>query len=250
MSSKQAGSVSFDRTVYPVPFDASQYSTHWEFPNNGAHRPLDVVDESITGNTIMHIRVNDPDYDVSSTGSDTLDANTLSVKIIRGSATTGNLINSETPALDEISPTSGGIFELDLAIGSIIPEHAHNNQMAFTGTTNGMQIQQGDIITVEYRDPTDASGNPNTVTDSATFSMRNAVLQTDKSSYITGSDMILTLIEPIAKSNSKIPPLVGEISSNAGVSEFMRLPVVAEPRIIFTESVFASRVSDPVLDTS
>ena len=190
------GSVSFDRTVYPVPFDASQYSTHWEFPNNGAHRPLDVVDESITGNTIMHIRVNDPDYDVSSTGSDTLDANTLSVKIIRGSATTGNLINSETPALDEISPTSGGIFELDLAIGSIIPEHAHNNQMAFTGTTNGMQIQQGDIITVEYRDPTDASGNPNTVTDSATFSMRNAVLQTDKSSYITGSDMILTLIEP------------------------------------------------------
>ena len=117
------GSVSFDRTVYPVPFDASQYSTHWEFPNNGAHRPLDVVDESITGNTIMHIRVNDPDYDVSSTGSDTLDANTLSVKIIRGSATTGNLINSETPALDEISPTSGGIFELDLAIGSIKSMH-------------------------------------------------------------------------------------------------------------------------------
>ena len=141
------GSVSFDRTVYPVPFDASQYSTHWEFPNNGAHRPLDVVDESITGNTIMHIRVNDPDYDVSSTGSDTLDANTLSVKIIRGSATTGNLINSETPALDEISPTSGGIFELDLAIGSIIPEHAHNNQMAFTGTTNGM-LNGAESVTV------------------------------------------------------------------------------------------------------
>ena len=177
------GSVSFDRTVYPVPVDDL----------------LDILkqrDASNTGNTIMHIRVNDPDYDVSSIGTDTLDAATLSVKIIRGSATTSNLINSNTLALEEISPTSGGIFELDLAIGATIPDHAHNNQTAFIGTTNGMQIQQGDIITVEYHDPTDASGNPNTVTDSATFDMRNAVLQTDKPSYIIGSDMILTLIEP------------------------------------------------------
>jgi len=57
-------------------------------------------------------------------------------------------------------------------------------------------ILQGDILTVEYRDPTDASGDPNTVTDSATFDLRNGVLQSDKSVYIIGSDMILTLIEP------------------------------------------------------
>ena len=57
-------------------------------------------------------------------------------------------------------------------------------------------IEQGDIITVEYTDETDASGNENTVTDSATFDLRNAVLQTDKSAYIIGGDMILTLIEP------------------------------------------------------
>ena len=57
-------------------------------------------------------------------------------------------------------------------------------------------IQQGDIVTVEYTDETDASGNKNTVTDSATFDLRNAVLQTDKSAYIIGGDMILTLIEP------------------------------------------------------
>ena len=36
----------------------------------------------------------------------------------------------------------------------------------------------------------------NTVTDSATFDLRNGVLQSDKSVYIIGSDMILTLIEP------------------------------------------------------
>ena len=33
-------------------------------------------------------------------------------------------------------------------------------------------------------------------TDSATFDLRNGVLQSDKSVYIIGSDMILTLIEP------------------------------------------------------
>ena len=44
--------------------------------------------------------------------------------------------------------------------------------------------------------PTDASGQPNSVTDSATFDLRNGVLQSDKSVYIIGSDMILTLIEP------------------------------------------------------
>ena len=57
-------------------------------------------------------------------------------------------------------------------------------------------ILQGDILQVEYTDPTDASGDPNTVTDSATFDLRNGVLQADKSVYIIGSDMILTLIEP------------------------------------------------------
>jgi hypothetical protein len=55
---------------------------------------------------------------------------------------------------------------------------------------------QGDILQVEYTDPTDASGDSNTVTDSATFDLRNGVLQLDKSVYIIGSDIILTLIEP------------------------------------------------------
>ncbi len=57
-------------------------------------------------------------------------------------------------------------------------------------------ILQGDILQVEYTDPTDASGDPNTVTDSATFDLRNGVLQSDKSVYLIGSDIILTLIEP------------------------------------------------------
>ena len=57
-------------------------------------------------------------------------------------------------------------------------------------------INQGDIITVTYTDAQDASGKSQTVTDSSSFDLRNGTLQADKSVYLIGSDMILTLIEP------------------------------------------------------
>ena len=67
----------------------------------------------------------------------------------------------------------------------------------FTGASPGNGcVLQGDIVTVEYTDNFDASGEEQTVTDSATFDLRNGVLQSDKSVYLIGSDMILTLIEP------------------------------------------------------
>ena len=47
-----------------------------------------------------------------------------------------------------------------------------------------------------YTDESDASGNENTVSDSATFDLRNAVLQSDKSTYVIGQDALITLIEP------------------------------------------------------
>ena len=58
-----------------------------------------------------------------------------------------------------------------------------------------VRIEQGDIITVKYTDESDASGNENSVSDSATFDLRNAVLQSDKSVYVIGQDALLTLIE-------------------------------------------------------
>jgi len=115
----------------------------------------------------------------------------------------------------EIAPDAG-IFEADLTVrytdgpaSSICPE-----TVAFTaidGSTGTSELNrfnkasdsgknycilQGDILQIEYTDPTDASGDVNTVTDSATFDLRNGVLQSDKSVYIIGSDIILTLIEP------------------------------------------------------
>ncbi len=117
--------------------------------------------------------------------------------------------------IEEVAPDAG-IFEIDLGVrytdgpsSSICPATT-----AFTATDgSGLAgelnrfsaaspagenycILQGDILQVEYTDPADASGDVNTVTDSATFDLRNGVLQSDKSVYIIGSDIILTLIEP------------------------------------------------------
>jgi translation initiation factor IF-1 len=116
----------------------------------------------------------------------------------------------------ETSPTSG-IFEFDLTIlyndgpaSTQCPTTTSFDSLTTPGTTSTSEtsrfdaasstgdycVLQGDIITVEYTDPADASGDTNTVTDSATFDLRNGALQSDKSVYIIGSDMIMTLIEP------------------------------------------------------
>ena len=190
------GSVSFDRTVYPVPFNASLYTTQHNSES------LADADASITGNTVLHVRVNDPDYDISGSGSDTLPAKTIEVKIHRGSLKSNDLATDTTP-IQEISQ-SAGIFELDLALGATFTCDntglgiTDDNYCSFTDPEQSIpiNIRQGDIITVEYTDETDASGSINTVTDSATFDLRNAVLQTDETAYIVGGDMILTLIEP------------------------------------------------------
>ena len=188
--SANTGSVSFDRSVYPVPFNTTEYLTQHTIGND--LQTLAQADSSISGNTVLHIRVNDPDYDVSGSGSDTLPAGTLMVQIHRGSQVSSNLATDDAD-IKEISPTSG-IFELDLSLKDTFWCDA-SKDCTFANGTN-VSIEQGDIVTVEYTDETDASGNENTVTDSATFDLRNAVLQTDKSAYIIGGDMILTLIEP------------------------------------------------------
>ncbi|MDE1767015.1 MAG: hypothetical protein KGI27_12210, partial [Thaumarchaeota archaeon] len=106
----------------------------------------------------------------------------------------------------EISP-GAGIFQADLPIeltdgplGTDCPTVDHYDSSIKTGTpgfgaigtrfanttnlTGNYCVRQGDVLTVTYYDTSDASGNPQTVTDSATFDLRNGVLQSDKSVYI------------------------------------------------------------------
>jgi len=260
------GSISLDRTVYPVPwgevqdFDNSTSSSpngRSIFPTHvtGIDGTLDNTDNNGTplaetlgnGDLTIHVRINDPDFDVSSSGEDAIESDLIGkeygpvkVTISRGSDemilayaggstpqtglidVDGNDIDGsgilQLGAITEIAPDRG-IFELDFVVkytdgpaSRICPD-----TNAYTALDNSITtdlndpkirfdddpeegsdfcILQGDIITVEYTDPTDASGDPNTVTDSATFDLRNGVLQSDKSVYIVGSDMILTIIEP------------------------------------------------------
>ena len=188
------GSVAFDRTVYPVPYDNDDFDIHSTANDSTSSLELDA------GSVVVHVRVTDADYNVSAQGEDNIADANVTVKIERGSASTtvgvwGNSTsalsdsNSQTGQIEEVSPDSG-VFEADITIANT------------AGPTTGCPVSgvgcilQGDIITVEYADNNDASGKSQTVTDSATFDLRNGVLQADKSVYLIGSDMILTLIEP------------------------------------------------------
>jgi hypothetical protein len=190
------GSVAFDRTVYPVPWgnvtDATNGNLTFDYhatatDNASTNRAL------AQGDVVVHVRVTDADYNVSASGEDTISDTAVVVKLERGSnSTTVITVGDATNPMTEVSPDSG-VFEYDVTID--YNDGVNNNcPTPFTGGQGC--VLQGDIITVEYTDLTDASGQSQTVTDSATFDLRNGVLQSDKSVYLVGSDMILTLIEP------------------------------------------------------
>ena len=256
------GSVSLDRTVYPVPFgqvsDFSDESSK-KTPNGRSIFPihatgisgsyLDAASETLgSGDLTIHIRVDDPDYDVSATGEDQIAENTtsssnrgpLKIYVSRGSeavtlATAGGdtaqdgVITATTTVVDggqqtntrELGPISetapdSGVFELDMTVrytdgpdSADCPSKTDSYTATDGSTGTGSSVRfastaddqyhcilQGDVLTVEYTDQNDASGNSGVAFDSATFDMRNGVLQTDKSVYIIGSDIIMTLIEP------------------------------------------------------
>jgi hypothetical protein len=175
------GSVSLDSTVYPVPFGDTK---HKFFTYDSTTTTLG------EGPVLITIQVNDPDFNINSAGEDTMSSSFVSLKVSRGSNSETIVIPS-SELLVETDPESG-IFELDLAI----TDTDYNGLDGSTEASSEDVIHQGDILTVTYTDPNDAGGDPNSVTDSATFDLRNAVLQTDKIEYIIGSEAIITLIEP------------------------------------------------------
>ncbi len=252
------GSVSLDRTIYPVPFGppgdtgSSGSGGFSIFPIHltgigGTPTEVDTAAEALPeGILTVIVRVTDPDFDISFTGQDTIGQNNtvgtnvgpVKITVSRGSSEVtlgyagGSKTNTTAPLdvgdnsptatrqfgpMTEIAPDAG-IFEVEVPVlfsdgpadskcpptgtwtslitGLATAVETDRFDTAHPTTTNGFCILQGDIITIEYTDPSDASGDQNTVTDSATFDLRNGVLQSDKSVYIIGADMIMTLIEP------------------------------------------------------
>jgi hypothetical protein len=150
------GSVSLDRTVYPVPFgiagnfaagttetpsQRSVFPVH-QTGMGDADTTLDAGEFLVGGDLIVHIRVNDPDFDINPAGEDSINANTTStnvgpvkISVIRGSsevvlgyaggpaeldgpidvADNNAKASRQLGPIDEIAPDAG-IYELDLPI--------------------------------------------------------------------------------------------------------------------------------------
>jgi len=195
-----SAAIAFDRSTYPIPDELN--------------------------NLEISIRIFDPDFDKSPNGIDQISEDLLDepgvgpvkISIIRGhsvvlgyaggtSSNNGNLDSKPIQIIPfeksqirqfgpimETSPTSG-IFEFDVIIKNIDgPESSkcpisNEAQIRFDDSTALSRhcILQGDVILVEFTDPSDISGNPRTVTDSATFTLLNP-----STSYGSGSEKITT----------------------------------------------------------
>jgi len=193
-----SAAIAFDRNTYPIPDELNELE--------------------------ISIRIFDPDFNTSPTGTDQISEDLsdepgvgpVKISIIRGhsvvlgyaggtSSNDGKLdskpieiIPSEKSQIRqfgpiiETSPTSG-IFEFGVVIKNIDgPESSkcavsNESQIRFDDSTALSRhcILQGDIILVEFTDPSDVSGNPRTVTDSATFTLLNP-----STSYGSGSEKI------------------------------------------------------------
>ena len=213
------GVIALDADVYPVPFDGDATSTTAEgsFLDHAAGAAA--VGSPTGGDVAVYIWVTDPDYDQSPSGEDNIasgDVGPVTIKVYRGadykviataggvSPTTANTaaqqssLSTDTASIPELGPMkettpSSGVFEmltsLALTDGPRTVDSSNN--------VTQQKIHQGDVLTVGFTDPTDASGESTyEATDSATFDLRTGVLSTDKSVYVIGSDIILSLIDP------------------------------------------------------
>jgi len=209
------GSIALDSDVYPVPFDGDSASTTAEgsFLDHAAGAAQ--VGTSTGGDVTITISVADADYDQSPSGEDNI-ADTdgqgpVSIKVFRGAdykliatagASTqgtnsiadadnaGNTVSTpELGPLKEICPDCG-VFELGTTL-------AFTDGPKVGSSATQKNINQGDVLTVEYTDPQDATGEASYLaTDSATFDLRTGLISTDKSVYVIGSDIIVSVIDP------------------------------------------------------
>jgi hypothetical protein len=182
-----SATIGLDKSTYPIPVESNDLK--------------------------ISIRIFDPDFNTSPTGIDQIaedisgesGVGPVKISIMRGesvvlgyaggkSSNSGQLDSepiADLPSeksqirqfgpITETSPASG-IFEFDISIKNTDgPESSKcqvssEAQIRFDDSSASSRhcILQGDVLLVEYTDPTDASGNSRKVTASATFSVLNS----------------------------------------------------------------------------
>ena len=182
------GSVSLDRQVYPVPFDNNELK-------EGDNTNLDDFNGDGTtgddGDVTVWIQVSDPDFT-----DDQLKA--------ASAPGTVNLITSGTTT--EIY-TFGGLAASGTELGPLneVEQGSNVYEVSFTvdETQSSHQVLGGKtVIQVKYADANGDNGLSANVFDSSTFDLRNGELTADKSVYIMGQDMVVTLTDEDLNLNS------------------------------------------------
>jgi len=192
------GAIMFDRNTYPLPDKINDleisirlFDPDFNKSPNGIDKiSEDLLDEPGVGPVKISI-IRGDSVVLGYAGGTSSNNGPLDSKPIEVLSAEKSLIRQFGPIL-ETSPTSG-IFEFELVIKNIDgPESSkcpvsNNANLRFDDATilSRHCILQGDVLLVEFTDPSDVSGNPRTVTDSATFTIQNP-----STSFGSGSEKI------------------------------------------------------------
>ena len=196
----QSANVQLDRTTYSIPTESEELKISIHIIDsdfNTSPNGIDEISQDLFGEPgvgPVKISIVRGDSVVlgyaggQSSNSGPLDSKPLAITPLEKSQ-----IRQIGP-IKETAPTSG-IFEFDFSIKNIDgPESskcsalgAAQNRFDDSNEFSRNCILEGDVLLVEYTDPTDASGNSRTVATSATFSLLNP-----SQSYGPGSEKITT----------------------------------------------------------
>ena len=195
------GSVSFDQTSYPVPYNANGLDE-----GDNTEMAVDAGPVSVT------LSVTEPDsssdtFTTASAGN-SLTAGTIKVKLSGTYVyTAGGLVavNGSSSAIEELGPleeTERGsqVYEVDFTIGGTICGPASSNTGSCqaglgSGSESKIPVNSTSIMQVEYIDTADAAGGSTTLYDSAIFALHTGQLSVDKDVYIMGQDAVITLTD-------------------------------------------------------
>ncbi len=191
-----SGSVSFDRSVYPVPFSDGDMKAG-----------DDSTAFSQTGNVTMIVTVHDADFTADTLTTDsTTDAGTIKISLIEnlaGTSTTSTCFSAGSiAAYDNTAAATGNTVVQELGPLTEMVRDSFDYEVEFTIDelqhcgANMRTITSGDVIQVSYIDTSDDSGSTSTFYDSSTFDLRTGSLSVDKDVYVLGSDMVITLTDP------------------------------------------------------
>ena len=193
-----SGSVSFDRSVYPVPFFGSGGSATTSAGDlrTGAGG---TTGQAEAGNVTMTVTVTDSDFTSDQlTTSAANTAGTILLKLIEGS-TTSTCFTAGSAAAGTAHTSSTTVQELgpldETEIGAAVYEVEFTVDEVQHCGSNMRTITSGDVFQVEYVDTADDAGSTSTSYDSSTFDLRTGSLSVDKDVYVLGSDVVITLTD-------------------------------------------------------